>query len=58
MSKKALITAKCDRCGDFKVVRRRKLIKSEGCQDRDLPGRLVCPSCGWHCDIVKVEDIK
>jgi hypothetical protein len=54
---KVRIHAKCDKCGPFAVVRRRKAVKRDGHHATDLPQNVVCPSCRMWGEIVKVEEL-
>lgn len=51
------IHAKCEKCGDFEVVRKRTKRRLESGEVRDLPTNVVCPGCRLWGTITRVEEI-
>lgn len=48
------ITARCERCGEFTVQRKKKIYV--GSDDHEhIIEKLVCPDCRMHADITKIE---
>lgn len=51
------ISALCDKCGPFEVVRKRKMRVLESGDVRDLPGNVVCPKCRMWARIIRIEEV-
>jgi ssDNA-binding Zn-finger/Zn-ribbon topoisomerase 1 len=57
MAGKARIHAKCDKCGDFEVVRKRTKRTATSGEVYDLPRCVICPSCRMWAAITRVEEV-
>lgn len=50
------VTARCDQCGVFTVQRKKKTtISTDG--HEHVISKVVCPSCRWHSDVIKIESV-
>lgn len=57
MGNKVRISAKCNKCGEFEVVRTRGKRQATSGETYDLPKNVVCPTCRMWAEIINAEEV-